>query len=139
MDEEINFALLSRFYIICFYKDENPSEMTKALKRDLTDSITKEKSPLELELLTLKKLVPLKFNEYDSLGYFEIRVKKLELDDMNKLKPNEQTSALYQLSKAIERISKEKNMEKRYEFFLDAHNPPYIVNITVESSKRIKS
>ncbi len=132
----MNFAILPRFYIICLHKEEKSSEMAESLTELINKSLKEENSPLELESpLTLQKLVPLKFKEYATLGYFEIRLKKIELAAMNELKPEEQTFAIYKTSLALEKLIKEKNATTEHNFFLDEYNPPYIVNIAVESSK----
>lgn len=130
--EFLEFDILPRFYILCFYRKDAISEIPAIVKNTLEQQEIAEE--LIVDEILFNEIFAFPFKSYTHLGYIEIDFKgEKELKNVNSKYGNEtyfsattiNGNMLYQFSLALEKITEIINREHP-EIFLDVYNPPYI-------------
>ena len=118
-ENALNFSIMSRFYIVCFY---TKSETLGLVKTKIFDQLT-ALSPYPIGSIQLVDVTTFKFRTYSFLGYFEIRLQTIPLER------NTQPTDLLAISHGIENIVTDINTHFTETIFLDTYDPPYVINI----------
>ena len=127
-EDTLNFSIMSRFYVICFYNKGSTLETIKTKMLEQLNSISR----YPIESLQLNDVTAFKFKMYSFLGYFEFQLQTLSLE--RKIQPTD----LMTLSQNIEKLIHEINNQYGETIFLDIYDPPYTINIAENTQLSIK-